>query len=90
MTHTVFFRVMIPKWTKIPVIKYTENAPFLNRDYSSVIWGQVFSKVLLERGTLLEYDSVIKKPYCCQGVLKATFCPCAMTQKTGQYKWRLA
>ena len=67
--------------------------PHLQTAITRQLYGDnVFSKVLLERATLLEYDSVyfiqflIKKPYCTQGVLKATFCPCAMTQKTGQYK----
>ena len=53
-------------------------------------------KVPLERATLPEHDSVsfiqflIKKPNYLQGVLKATFDPCALTRKTGQYKMRLA
>ncbi len=56
----------------------------------------VFFNVLIERATLPEYDGVsfilfpLKKPYCPQGVLKATFDPSALTRKIGQYKLRLA
>ena len=58
MTHTVFFRVMIPKWTKIPVISILKMPHFQTAITRQLYGDNVFSKVLLERATLLEYDSV--------------------------------
>ena len=94
-SYSIFWAVISLR-SIVPGIEYTENAPFSNRDSSSVIWRQFIFLVLIERATLREHDSVyfikflIKKPNCLQGFLKATFDLCALTRKTGQYKLRLS